>query len=32
VFDENKKLYNNFDLEKALNENKDIFYKSGEKI
>lgn len=32
VFDENKKLYNNLDLEKALKEKKDIFYKSGEKI
>ncbi|MDD2907197.1 MAG: site-2 protease family protein [Candidatus Gracilibacteria bacterium] len=32
VYDKNKKLYNNIDLEKDINKNKDIFYKSGEKI
>jgi len=32
VYDKNKKLYNNHDLENDLKKNKDIFYKSGEKI
>jgi len=32
VYDKNKKLYNNIDLEKDINKDKDIFYKSGEKI
>ncbi|MDD3144524.1 MAG: site-2 protease family protein [Candidatus Gracilibacteria bacterium] len=32
VYDKNKKLYNNLDLENDLKKNKDIFYKSGEKI
>lgn len=32
VYDKNKKLYNNLDLENDLKKNKDIFFKSWEKI